>query len=416
MLRKLLYKQNNVILRNYFSLLLVQITNVILPLITFPYLVRVLGVKLYGTVMMAYSLAIFFGIFVDFGFNITATREVALLRKDKILLSKYFSNVLTIRTILLFFSFFLLLILTHSIQKLSENIEVYLFSFGIVIGQAIFPSWFFQGIEKMKTITIINFISKLIFTISIFLFIKNESDYLLASLFYSLGSIISGFIGIILCLKFIKAFKPSIKQMKIIFLESFSVFTSNIFVSFYTTLNTLILGVFTTESLAGVYVSIEKIIVAIKSVYTPLYQAIFPNITVRSKNDVISFIKKILFPIILSSFLITSIIFVFSEEILSLIFNDLTITEYAYILKILSIITVFSSLSMMYITLLLPSFKQYIKRLKILTFVGFINIIIIIPLIKLFSITGVAFSATFTELILFIISLIGLKKFSQDSK
>lgn len=408
--------QNKTVFVNYLYLLIIQGSNIVLPLLTFPYLVRVLGAKNYGIVMMAHSLSILLGIIVDFGFNISATREVSLIKDDRKKLSNYYSNILFIKTILIIFSFSLLLLIVSFVYKFNINKEVYLYSFGIIIGQALFPTWFFQGIEKMKIITLINFLSKIIFTALIFIFVKNESDYLLTPVFNSLGFIMSGFLGFLISLKYISIAKPNLANIIKIFKESFSLFTSNIFVSLYTSLNTLILGLFATESLAGIYVSMEKLIVAIKSIYSPLYQAIFPNISNKRKVDVIKYTKKLIIPVMSSGILIMIFVIVFAKNILEFVFDNELITSYNVILQILASIAVFSSLNMLYVTLLLPVLKKYHQRLKILVLGGLVNIIIIIPLIKLYSIYGVAISASFTEFFLLLLSYIGFKKLQKKEK
>lgn len=408
--------QNKTVFVNYLYLLIIQGSNIVLPLLTFPYLVRVLGAKNYGIVMMAHSLSILLGIIVDFGFNISATREVSLIKDDRKKLSNYYSNILFIKTILIIFSFSLLLLIVSFVYKFNINKEVYLYSFGIIIGQALFPTWFFQGIEKMKIITLINFLSKIIFTALIFIFVKNESDYLLTPVFNSLGFIMSGFLGFLISLKYISIAKPNLANIIKIFKESFSLFTSNIFVSLYTSLNTLILGLFATESLAGIYVSMEKLIVAIKSIYSPLYQAIFPNISNKRKADVIKYTKKLIIPVMSSGILIMTFVIVFAKNILEFVFDNELITSYYVILQILASIAVFSSLNMLYVTLLLPVLKKYHQRLKILVLGGLVNIIIIIPLIKLYSIYGVAISASFTEFFLLLLSYIGFKKLQKKEK
>ena len=118
-------KNTGKVYQNYLYLLLIQGTNLVLPLITFPYLVRVLGSEKYGLVMIAYSLMKFFIITVDFGFNISATREVALLKNDKRKLSKFYWNVLIIKGLLLIltflFSFYLLLFIVL-VSKLPKKI------------------------------------------------------------------------------------------------------------------------------------------------------------------------------------------------------------------------------------------------------------------------------------------------------
>lgn len=139
-------KINSIVFKNYLYLLMIQGANFILPLITIPYLVRTIGTNKFGIVMVAQSLALFLTIVTDFGFNISATREVAMIKNNKESLSQFFFNVIFIKTILLICSFLVLLSLTIFVEKFNQESLVYLLSFGVVFGQVLFPSWFFQGI------------------------------------------------------------------------------------------------------------------------------------------------------------------------------------------------------------------------------------------------------------------------------
>jgi PST family polysaccharide transporter len=139
-----------------------------------------------------------------------------------------------------------------------------------------FPAFFFRGIEEMRIITIINVLAKVIFTVSVFIIIKHPEDYHYVPILNGLGFILSGCFGFILSLKYVSFMKPIFNEVMSIAKESFSLFLSNLAVSFYTNINTLLVGVFISDSIAGVYSSMEKLIVATKSIYMPLYQALFP--------------------------------------------------------------------------------------------------------------------------------------------
>ena len=141
-------KEKKIIVKNYIALLFIQGANFILPLIILPYLVRVLGSEKFGLVMIAQSVAIFLTIIVDFGFNISATKEVASLKNDKEKLSQFYWNVVFVKIILIIITFIILLGMTSLIDKFKLDPLVYLFSFGLVIGQAIFPTWFFSRDRK----------------------------------------------------------------------------------------------------------------------------------------------------------------------------------------------------------------------------------------------------------------------------
>jgi PST family polysaccharide transporter len=403
-------KEKKIIVKNYLALLFIQGANFILPLIILPYLVRVLGSEKYGLIMIAQSVALFLTIIVDFGFNISATKEVAYLKNDKEKLSQFYWNIVFVKLILIIITFIILLGMIFFIDKFKLNPLVYLFSFGLVLGQAIFPTWFFQGIEKMQVITFVTVGAKLFFTISLFFVVFNPDDYLYVPIFNGLGFIISGLFGFIFSLQYVKFISPKLLQIKDIIKNSSSLFFSNLAVSFYTSSNVIILGFFAGDSIAGIYSSMEKLILAIKSIYAPVYQAIFPNLSTKPNEKIRIFIDKIRIPIGILGAVISIIIFFESKTILNFAFNDALITSYSIVFQFLGLISLFSSLNMLYVTLYFPSINKYKLRMKILISGGFFNLIVALVFVQFFTIYGVAFSAITTELFILILAIIYYKK------
>ena len=403
-------KEKKIIVKNYLALLFIQGANFILPLIILPYLVRVLGSEKFGLVMIAQSVALFLTIIVDFGFNISATKEVAYLKNDKEKLSQFYWNIVFVKLILIIITFIILLGMIFFIDKFKLNPLVYLFSFGLVLGQAIFPTWFFQGIEKMQVITFVTVGAKLFFTLSLFFVVFSPDDYLYVPIFNGLGFVISGLFGFIFSLQYVKFISPKLLQIKDIIKNSSSLFFSNLAVSFYTSSNVIILGFFAGDSIAGIYSSMEKLILAIKSIYTPVYQAIFPNLSTKPNKKVRIFIDKIRVPIGILGAVISTIIFFESKTILNFAFNDALITSYSIVFQFLGLISLFSSLNMLYVTLYFPSINKYKIRMKILISGGFFNLIVALVFVQFFTIYGVAFSAITTELFILILAIIYYKK------
>ena len=403
-------KEKKIIVKNYLALLFIQGANFILPLIILPYLVRVLGSEKFGLVMIAQSVALFLTIIVDFGFNISATKEVAYLKNDKEKLSQFYWNIVFVKLILIIITFIILLGMTFFINKFKLDPLVYLFSFGLVLGQAIFPTWFFQGIEKMQVITFVTVGAKLFFTLSLFFVVFSPDDYLYVPIFNGLGFVISGLFGFIFSLQYVKFISPKLLQIKDIIKNSSSLFFSNLAVSFYTSSNVIILGFFAGDSIAGIYSSMEKLILAIKSIYTPVYQAIFPNLSTKPDKKVRIFIDKIRIPIGILGAVISTIIFFESKTILNFAFNDALITSYSIVFQFLGLISLFSSLNMLYVTLYFPSINKYKIRMKILISGGFFNLIVALVFVQFFTIYGVAFSAITTELFILILAIIYYKK------
>ena len=354
--------------------------------------------------MVAQSFAILLTIITEFGLDMSATRQVALIKNDKRKVSQYFFDVFFLKMVLVIIAFIILAFFIFFVDKFSREYLVYFFSFGMVFGQAIFPAFFFRGIEEMRIITIINVLAKVIFTISVFVIIKNQEDYHYVPILNGLGFILSGFLGFIFSLKYVSLKKPIFNKTISIAKESFSLFLSNMAVSFYTNINTLIVGVFISDTLAGVYSSMEKLVVATKSMYVPLYQALFPNLVVKDKKTIVSIINKMKYYMGGFGVIISCIIFLFAADILNLIYNDELITSYYIIFQILGLIGFLSSLNMLYVSLFFPAIKAFNQRLKILSMGGVFNVILVITLVQYYSIYGVAISATVSELFILIVA------------
>lgn len=397
-------KIKGTVFKNYIYLLMIQGANFILPLITIPYLVRTLGINKFGIVMVAQSFAILLTIITEFGLDMSATRQVALIKNDKKKLSQYFFDVFFLKMFLVIVAFIILAFFIFYVDKFSREYLVYFFSFGMVFGQALFPAFFFRGIEEMRIITIINVLAKVIFTISVFIIIKTPGDYHYVPILNGLGFILSGCLGFILSLKYVSFMKPIFNEAISIAKESFSLFLSNLAVSFYTKINTLIVGIFISDSVAGVYSSMEKLVVATKSIYIPLYQALFPNIVVKDKITIVSIINKMKYYMGALGAIISFLIFLFAVDILNLIYNDEMITSYYVIFQILGLIGFLSSLNMLFVSLFFPAVKAFNQRLKILSMGGIFNIILVITLVQYYSIYGVAISATISELFILIVA------------
>ncbi len=321
-------EEYRVLRSNFISLTMLQTANYILPLITLPYLVKTLGVEYFGLLAFATATIAYFGILTDYGFNLTATKEISIHREDKERVIEIFSAVMSIKFILLLVSFALLLLLVSIVDKFSEHWEIYLLTFGTVVGQVLSPIWFFQGMEKMKYITYLNLLSKSIFTTAIFIFVQDKSDLFLVPLLLAIGSIVAGVISLYIIYKeFHVSFKIESKEtLKKYLLDGWHVFLSRFYLSLYTTTNILLLGLMTNNIAVGYYSIAEKIVVAIGGLFDPINQTIYPYLARKyreSFNRFVYFLKKVstLFIVISSTFVLFGEFFV--EELVRVINGEI---------------------------------------------------------------------------------------------
>jgi len=320
-------QQNSRVLSNIFSLGALQAANYLFPLITAPYLIRVLGPEFYGLVAFSTATITYFALLTDYGFNLSATRQVALIRDDPVKRNTLFSSVMIVKALLACISFALLIILLSSIDKFGEHKLLYYVSFSLVIGQTLFPMWFFQGMETMKYITYVNVASKAIFTVAVFIFVQQPSDYLLVPLLTGLGSIV----GAIWSLWFIKkhfsiefSWQP-VSSLHEQIKEGRHVFLSSVVMNLYTTSITFILGLFTNNTVVGYFAAADKVILAAKGLFTPVIQALYPMLSKKLRENqplAMQQIKKISWGIGVYTLLASLAIWLMAEPIVNLLFGE----------------------------------------------------------------------------------------------
>lgn len=405
---KLKSEEYRVLLENFFSLSSLQIVGYVLPLITLPYLVRILGVERYGLVNFAIAFVMYFQILTDYGFSLSATREISVNRDDKNKISEIFSSVMIIKTLLMILSLIILSIVVFSFGKFSGDWEIYFLAFGLIIGNILFPTWFFQGMERMKYITLLNILANVIFTIAIFVFIKQEIDYLYVPLINSLGLIISGIISQwIIFKKFnVKFFIPSKDFILNTFRDSTHFFLSRASVSIYTSSNAFFLGLFTNNVAVGYYTAAEKIYIAAQGLYSPLVQVIYPYMS-KSQNK--PFYRKIFKLATGLNIIFCVLLFALSGTLISILYgNNFQPSIYVLMIFAVALLIVVPSQLLGYPFLAAMGFQKYANGSVIIGSIAHLFLLIIIsPFMNIYL---VACIVVLTEIIVILIRLFGVKK------
>lgn len=401
---KLLFKSEDgkLVLTNFVSLSVLQALNVILPLITMPYLVRILGAEYFGLLAIATSVIAYFSIITNYGFDITATREISVNRENKSRIIEIYSSVMILKFLFLVVSLILLSVVVFSIEKFAVNWEIYYLTFLVLIGQVLFPVWFFLGMERMKYITYLNVVSKTLFTISIFLLVKKQSDYFIVPILTSLGFFFVAFYSIfIISKKFGIHFKfQKTATLKYHLYTGWHIFISNISVTLYTTTTIVLLGFFTNNTIVGYYSIADKLISGIKQLIAPISQTLYPFISRKaeeSKEAVLVIIKKITLISISLSLLLTIGIFVFADELLLLVFGN-EAKNSILIFKILTIVPLLVVIDTLFGTLLMLVFKRNKEYSRIILSAGLLNLVLALLLIPSFEGVGAALSVLIVEL------------------
>jgi PST family polysaccharide transporter len=312
------------LMSNIFSLGVLQGANYILPLLTLPYLVRVLGVEYFGLLAFATATIGFFVIITDYGFNLSATRQASIHRDDKLKLNEIFSSVMMIKSFFLLLSLLLLCLLLLTVDKFGQHWQVYMITFGVVIGQVLFPVWLFQGLEQMKYITYLNIVAKSFFTVCIFVFVQSQDDYLWVPLLTSLGFVLAGVWSLYLVkAKFDIGFQwQSLETIRFQLTEGWHVFFSSVSISMYTTAVPFILGLFASNAAVGYFSAADKIVQAVKGLFQPVSQAMYPLISQKMTEDKqagLTFVRKMTWLVGGAMFIMSGLLFVLAEPIVVLV-------------------------------------------------------------------------------------------------
>ncbi len=377
-------KNGKVLASNFGYLMIMQITGYIFPLLTIPYLARVIGVEGFGKIAFAAAVIVWFQTITDWGFSFTATRDIARNRDNLEKVSEIFSNVLWAKSLLALVSFIILFIFTEFIPSLKENQTLLFITFMLVPSKILFADWFFQAIEKMKFITIFDLIAKAIFTVCIFLFVKEKSDFILQPLFLSLGSILVGLVSFYLIVfKWnIKILLPKYKDTLITLKNSKDVFINNLLPNLYNSFSIVLLGMWGGSIASGIYDAGRKFISISHTFMSIFIRVFFPYLSRHIEKH--SIFAKIHLSI---AALGSLILFIAAPYLIKLFFTE-EFYEAILVLKVSSISIFLIALSQVYGTNYLI-IQGHAKTLRNITFIySAIGFIISFPLVYKYSYIG----------------------------
>lgn len=270
--------RSKILIGNFLSLGVLQVVNYLLPLVTLPYLTKVIGVNMFGVLAIAGAVIMYFQTFVDFGFEYSATRDIANNQDNIAIVSKILWTTTFTKIILMLISLLLLIILIFFINFLNEHYLIILLTFLYIPSSILFPEWFYQGMEKMKYITALNAFAKTIFTILIFVVIKEPSDYIFQPILMVSGYFVSGIISVYILFNHfkVKMYWPTIIDIKTAIKGSFDIFFNLLLPTLYNNLSTLLLGFWYGNSAVGIFDAGKKVIILSDQAITVLSRTFFP--------------------------------------------------------------------------------------------------------------------------------------------
>lgn len=411
------------IIKNSFYLYLIQGLNYLLPLISLPFLLIKLSTESFGRYSFAFAFAQFIILFVDFGFNLSATKKIAENSEDAIFVKRTFWNIIGIKLCFLMVATIFAVLLSLTIDKLyiyKEGIWIALIT---VLGTVLFPIWWFQGLNKMKLLSVINATSKLLTFPFLFILVRRPEDANIAIFIQSSSMLLAGLLSIgylftryrsyFLGQFFSRNFSDYWVEVK----ASWPIFLSNSSISLYTNSLTLVLGIFSTTYQVGLFGAMERIVrVVCFGILGPVNQACFPILAKLKQTDFrkAKMLFKLIFYVMLLIMTITFFAFYLAEDYLFFrFFNSFQTAEKQLLLLFMAMIfpIALGGICGQLGLLALGNDQHKRKFANVYMVVGVFSIPLSVAAIYFFNIYGAVYSMILVEMTIFISLFYLVKKY-----
>ncbi|CAL2080251.1 putative Flippase [Tenacibaculum sp. 190524A05c] len=372
-------KSNSLFIKNFTYLSLVEVINIIVPFIILPYLITTLGKSNYGLVIFAQSVIIYFTILQNFGLNTYAIKEISINSKAKNKLSSIVSNVISVKFILFFINLLLLYALTFVFPVIGENKLLFFLSMWVCFFDIIFPRWYFQGVEKMKWITYVFFISKLSSLILIFTLVESPEDYIKVPVIYAFGSLFPsiGSLFIIFKKDQLKFSIPRIESLKTTTKQSLNFFISEVSIAVFANSNKVIIGSVLGMVELAYYDLADKIITTFRNVpLTIVRDSIYPRVAKTKNLQIVVKTTKIMS---VYAILVVTFIFLFAPYMIRILGGEDMATS-ILVLKLFSFAILTTHISNYFITVGLWSmgYEKTFRNLMVYSTVLFLCLIVVL--------------------------------------
>lgn len=281
------------VVNNTIMLYLMSFARLIFPLLTLPYLTRVLSTDIYGFVSYVKSCMTYMQLIVDFGFILSAVKDIVNANGDKDKIGTVIGNTIVSKLLLVVVAGIVMLVMCVTIDILQLNILYVVLSFIAVACTTFLLDFFFRGIEKMQYITVIFLISKGVSVLLTFVLVKGDSTVI----WIPVLDIVTNLISVVISYGYIikegyRVHFGGIKQCLASIADSFVYFLSNVSTTAFSALNTLLVGIYMKDLTQVAYWSLcLNVISAIQGLYAPVTNSIYPHM-IREKN--LGFIHKVM--------------------------------------------------------------------------------------------------------------------------
>ncbi len=376
--------------------------NLITPLLVAPYIISVCGEEGFGKISTGLAISFLLIVIIDYGSDITGVKEISVNRNNRHNLEKILSTTYMAKAVLLIAVIIIMVVLYYTIPFFNKDKELYLLALPILVGQFINPTWFLQGVENFKWITILNILSKVIYAAGVFCFIKQPQDYIYANLWWGLGMIIANTIALVYLKIHYKLDLRNIRlsEIRSYLKDNFSIFGSQIVLSLQMYSPVILIKFFMGDAAAGIYAIVERVVVMFRTYILLFFNFVFPQVCYLLESNVkkaLRFWK--LFNGANFAFIIIAMctLFIFSKQV-AIYFKAQSVEEISQLLRLGILLPLAFALSVPLKQLVL-GWNYNKKYTRITVIMVILNLIAIVAVMPFYKLQGVLVTFIVTEIV-----------------
>ena len=409
------YKQ---LIENFFSLSILNGLNVLLPLVTLPYILSVVGKANYGAYSYIYVIVQYVILFSTYGFNFSATKQISQCRDDREAVSRIYNAVTACKALIAVAISAVLMLFARWVFKDEVGTWMFVYGLGMIVGDVLTPVWLFQGMEKMKYMTIVNASSKILFTVLIFVVVRAREDYDVLILLNSCGYLLAGMLSLVLVYRqfHLRLHRVGWNDMLLQLKEGSAVFGSTFGMNLYRNANVIILKQFVTDDVVGLYSAAEKVVKGFQSLISPAAQALFPHLSMRFKGKTVAenmrLLRKLAVPFTGVVLVVTVLVYIFAPLISDILCGREFAACVPYI-RIMTLVILFGEINYLVgiVGLINMDGQRYFFQSVIIT--GLFSVVFMLLMTQQWGGEAAAWAMSLSEMVLFVLCLLNLYRIKK---
>ena len=401
------------VIENFFSLSVLNAVNIVLQLVTLPYILGVVGKANYGIYAYVFMVIQYIILFSTYGFNFSATKQISQLRDDNAAVTRIYNAVIGCKTVIALVLVLAVVACSRWVFEESIGFEMFLLGTGMILGDIMNPVWPFQGMEKMKYMTLVNSTSKILFTVLVFFVVRSVDDFYLLILLNSCGYLLAGILSLVLARKQFKVriALPGVRDMIAQFKDGGAMFGSTFGMNLYRNAHVLILKHLASNEAVGLFSAAEKVIHGFQSVIQPAAQALFPHVSLRFKGrsvkENVALMKKVMLPFVGFAFVAALFVYIFAPWISDVLCGT-EFRECVPLIRIMSLVIIFGEVNCIAGIVGLVNMDRQNYFFRSVLIAGVCSCLITLALVKGYGAYAGAVSLSASEALLMGMCLFGL--------